>query len=179
MKGIILLANGFEDVEAIATIDVLRRSNIQIDLISIYSTLNVSTSRNILIHTEYLLSEINIQEYDFLIIPGGGAVYTELKPCEELKTILKHFFDTKKLICAICAAPILLNDFLKEYKFTCFKGCEEEIINGEFINQPVVIDKNLITAKSMYYSNDFGLAIISYLKGNEESKKIELQIKSL
>lgn len=178
MKGMILLANGVEDVEAIATIDILRRAAIQIDMISIYETKNITTSHQIQIVSDFTYDEIQISTYDFLILPGGNAVFHDLGAFCHLDTILDTFFKQNKLIGAICAAPILLNSYLNSYQFTCFKGCEKQIQRGRYQNQPVVEDKNLITAKSMYYTNDFALAIVKYLTSVQQFQMLKNQVQS-
>ena len=98
-----------------------------------------------------------------------------------LNEVITYFATNNKLICAICAAPMLIGrlGFLNGYKYTCFPGCEANVVGGELINQNVVFDRNIISAKSMYYSCDFALKIIEVLKGKNESEIIERQIKGL
>ena len=107
MKGLIILVNGFEDVEALATIDVLRRSGIIIDTTSLDNK-DIITQSNNKIQANYLLNEINTQEYDFLIIPGGKAVFNILDNDNRIDQLIDEFYNNNKLICAICAAPRLI-----------------------------------------------------------------------
>ena len=179
MKGIILLANGFEDVEAIATIDVLRRSKIDVDTVTLNKDLFVITSSNLKVLANYYIENVNFENYDFLIIPGGKAVFNIWKNYYKLDQIIEVFIKKGLLVAAICAAPMLLNNFLDWYDFTYFKGCQEEINHGNYINNPVVVSKNIITARSMYYSNDFALEIIKYLQSTSQANLVEKQIKSL
>ena len=107
MKGLIVLVNGFEDVEALATIDVLRRSGIQVDTTSLDNK-DVITQSNNKITVDYSLKELNIPEYDFLILPGGKAVFNILDKDARVDYLVDEFYIQGKLICAICAAPRLI-----------------------------------------------------------------------
>ena len=91
MKGIILLANGFEDVEAIATIDVLRRSKIDVDTVTLNKDLFVITSSNLKVLANYYIENVNFENYDFLIIPGGKAVFNIWKNYYKLDQIIEVF----------------------------------------------------------------------------------------
>ncbi len=167
MKGLILLENYFEDIEAIATIDIIRRANIKIDTISL-STKKLITQSKIIIEADYLINEINYNNYDFLIIPGGKAVMNSLIYNNLVNEILNAF--KNKLICLICAAPILLKEI---NEFTCFKGFENKI-KGKYLNKGVVRYKNIITAKSCAYTIDFALEIINYLTNSNTNVKNEI-----
>ena len=177
MKGLIILVNGFEDVEALATIDVLKRSGIQIDTASLFNK-EVVTQSNHKIIVEKLLEEVNTKEYDFLILPGGKAVFNILDKEKAIDDLIDHFYNANKLICAICAAPRLIakRGYFKNLKYTIFPGCLDGTVEGKNINKGVVVEKQFITAKSMYYSIDFALEIIRKLQGNNQVKIIKNQI---
>ena len=180
MKGLMILANGFEDVEALATLDVLRRSKLNVTLVSVNNTLEVTTQSNIVVKAEKLFNELDINEFDFLIIPGGRAVFQVLDKMYEIDNLINHFANNNKLVCAICAAPHLVGKLghLKNKLFTCFPTCEEQIIGGTYLkDQGVVTSGNFITGKAMYYSFDFALAIIKHLQGEEQAKKVLASIK--
>ncbi len=175
MKGIILIANGFEETEAIVTIDIIRRANIEIHTISLMESNDVLGAHNILIKTDNNFKNIDYKDYDFIVLPGGKAVFTNLLDNSFVDEVINYFYDSQKLIAAICAAPMVLgkNKILNNKNYTCFKGCESDSYNGEFKNVGCTIDGNVITAKSMYYTIDFALEIIKILKG----EKVFLQIK--
>ncbi len=177
MKGLIILVNGFEDVEALATIDVLRRSGIIVDTTSLDNK-NVITQSNNKIQTDYLLSEIKTEEYDFLILPGGKAVFSILDKDKRIDILIDEFYSKKRLICAICAAPRLIakRGYFKGFKFTIFPGCLDQDVEGTKVSKGVVVEEQFITAKSMYYSIEFALKIITKLQGKEQAKKIKNQI---
>ena len=175
-KGLILLNNGFEDVEAIATIDVLRRAKIDLDLFSLDDT-NLLTQSQIKLHSEKLYKDLNLKDYDFLVIPGGGAVLKYLNKRNEVSDIINDFVKRDKLVAAICAAPLLVGKlgYFKGKKFTCFPGCEEGI-DGIYTGHGVEVTDKFITAKSMAYTIDFALEIVVFLLGKDYKKQVEKSI---
>ena len=181
MKGLMILANGFEDVEAIATIDVLKRAQVDLTVATLHDKDIVVTSHNNQLVIDTYLKDLNYVDYDFLIIPGGQAVFKELDENKLVDEIVNDFCSKKKLVCAICAAPLLIgkHGYLQDLEYTCFPGCNEKIIGGNLVNETVVHCQNIITARSMYYTCDFALEIISTVKGNEIALEIAKQIKGL
>lgn len=173
VKGLILLANGFEDTEAITTIDILRRAKIELDLVSVSENIDILTQSKIYIKAEKLLKDVVLDDYDFLVIPGGGAVFNVLSKMEVINLVIKEFDQKNKLIASICAAPSLLGKLglFKDLEFTCYPSCEEGF-EGIYTKKGVEIHKNYITAKSMAYTVDFGLAIVSYLLGEEVKNNV-------
>ncbi len=174
MKGIILLANYFEDVEALITIDMLRRAKIQIDLISVTKELTLITQSNIKLSADYLLEDIEINEYDFLVIPGGKAVFETHLTSPITHKIVNRFNNQNKLIATICAAPGILGvmGLLDNKDFVCFPGCEDNIPNGNLQNKNVVVTKNLITSKAAGTTFEFAYEIIKYLTNKELADKV-------
>ena len=181
MKGLMILANGFEDVEAIATIDVLKRAHVNLTLTNLHKSNEVMSSSNNRLVVETNLKEVDYTSFDFLILPGGKAVFNELEKSKLVEEIVKHFCDNKKLVCAICAAPLLIgkHGYFKDLEYACFPGCNESIFEGKLSEKPVVVTDNFITARSMYYTCDFALSIVSVVKGNERAIEIAKQIKGL
>lgn len=179
MKIATILVNGVEEVEALFVVDLLRRANIQIDLITPNNDLIVTGSHDIKIIAEKKFSEINLEEYDGIFMPGGPGVknYGDLP---ELLVSLLDFTSKKKLIAAICASPTILAKLriLKLKKSTVFTSLKDELIdNGAiYLDEAVVVDENIITGRSVAAAKDFALAIIEYVKGNSEKEKIEKEI---
>ena len=177
MKGLIILVDGFEDVEALCTIDILRRSNIQIDTVSLDNK-NITTQSNNKIEAQYLLNEVCINDYDFLVLPGGKAVFNILDNDLRIDGLIDEFYNNNKLICAICAAPRLIakRGYFKNLKYTIFPGCIDSNVLGKQIKKGVVVEKQFITAKSMYYTTEFALEIINKLQGKTQKQNIKKQI---
>ena len=181
-KGLIILANGFEDVEALGTIDILRRSGIQIDTYGLYDY-EVLTQSGHTIKVENLLKDLKQEKrntYDFLVIPGGKAVFNVLEKDKLVNNIIDYFYLEQKLICAICAAPMILANlgYFKDQTYTVFPNCIATKVPGKNTKRGVEVssDETFITARSMYYTTDFALAIISTLQGAEQAKKVKHQI---
>lgn len=180
MNGLLLLADGFEDVEALAPRDLLIRAGVNMTTASISNSLEVMTSHGVLLKADALLSDIKEKDYDFIILPGGGRGTQNLLKSDLVNKTVLEFDKSQKLVCAICAAPMVLGKagLLKNKKYTCFAGCNEGI-DGLFTAEEVVKDKNIITARSMLYSVPFGLKIIESLLGEEVKDKVHKQIKGL
>lgn len=174
MKGLILLANHFEDVEALITIDMLRRAGITIDMVSMNNDLNVITQSNIAIKADILVSSINLDDYSFLVIPGGKATFETHHKSVVTKNIVKHFYDKNQLVASICAAPSILGmmGLLDGIEYTCFPGCESYMPNAIYKNQDVVVSKNIITSKAAGTTFKFAYEIIKYLTNEELAKKV-------
>lgn len=175
MKGLILLANYFEDMEAIITIDMLRRASITIDTVSITGDKEVFMQSGNKIVTEYLFEKVSLDEYEFLVIPGGRAVIeTHLNNFDTQKAV-KHFMNKQQLVACICAAPSILGHlgFLDNREFTCFPS--SEIFMPKGIYKPharVVISDNIITSKAAGTTFDFAYEIIKYLKDEQAALKV-------
>lgn len=171
MKGLILLADYFEDVEAICTIDMLRRASIEIDLVSITGKKELLTQSNIKIYSDKLIEDIDLDDYSFVILPGGKATFKTHLESKITERVLKHFYDKKELIGAICAAPMVLAKYLKGKKFTCFPSCED-VIDGIYTSNKVEVVDNIITSKAAGTTFEFAYEIIKKLINEEEAKKI-------
>ena len=178
MKGLLLLADGFEDTEALTTRDVLIRSGLQIDNASIKDNPLVTSSHGISFSiNNLLLKEVDLSEYDFLILPGGGRGTQNLISSKLVEETIKFFMDRHLLVAAICAAPTVLGKYgyLHNKKFTCYRGCEVGV-DGIFTGERVERVDNIITGRSMLCSVDFALEIIDFLQGKAQKEKIFDQI---
>lgn len=175
-KGLIILNNGFEDTEGLTTIDVLRRAKIDMDIVALHDVDIVSQS-GIKLHAEYLIKDVKLDSYDFLVIPGGGAVFKFLHKEKIISDVITKFVDDNKLVATICAAPSLVGKlgYFKGKKYTCFPGCNDGV-EGIYTGHGVEITGNFITAKSMAYSIDFALEIIKFVLGKEKAKEVEKSI---
>ncbi len=174
MKGLILLANHFEDVEALITIDLLRRAKIQIDLVSIEKSCQLVTQSGVQLKSDYLIDEILLDEYDFLVIPGGKAVYETHLHSDITKSCIQLFHQNSKLVATICAAPLTLNalGLLKNKEYVCFPGLEKDVDGILKGDAKVVVTGNLITSKAAGTTFDFAYEIIKYLAGEKLAKDV-------
>ena len=179
MRGLLLLADGFEDTEALTTRDVLTRAGIEITTASITDRLEVESSFGVHVLADALLKLIfDTTPYDFLVLPGGGRGTRNLFECPLVPMYIEKFVKANKLVCAICAAPSILGKlgYLANEKYTCFAGCNVGIA-GNFTGNEVEVSGNFITARSMKYSIPFALTIIEKLLGKEIAEKVDLGLK--
>lgn len=177
MKVAFIVAEGTELTECIATMDVLRRAGIEIHTFGREYTITHS------VNTDYKIYSPDY--YSAIVFPGGGLGVKNVK--EEVlknKVFRDNILKTKedgKLVAAICAAPSILGEIglLKGKRYTCYPGFSSYSFGGEHTGSTVEVDGQLITARSMYYSVDFGLAILENLMGKEKRIEIEEQVKGL
>ncbi len=177
MKLAIFLAEGFEETEAIATIDVIRRANIKIDIISIGNSLEVIGGHNIVLKSDILLDKIDTtNKYDGFILPGGGLGVENLNKNSKLPEILNNANKNKKMIAAICAAPQILGklEIIKNQNITNFPGAIKNLSNAKKHDElPAVKDQNIITGASIGCAIKFALLIVEYFLGVEKRNKLE------
>lgn len=176
-----ILADGFEDTEALTTRDVLTRAGIQVTTCSITDRPEVESSFGVHVLADALLKLVfDCEPYDFIILPGGGRGTRNLSECKFLKQYLDYFVEKNKLVCAICAAPSILGKYgyLENRKYTCFAGFNAGI-RGNFTGNEVEKDGNIITARSMHYSIPFALKIIETLLGENVKEKVLVGLNGL
>ena len=179
-KAIVLLADGFEDVEAITPIDYLRRAGIDVTIASISQTLEVvSRWGGIRMLADTTLTEIlskNEQTaHDAVILPGGMPGASNLAASAEVNKLLNEIASAGKLICAICASPAVIlapQGLLSGKKFTCYPGMEEKVTGGIWLPDRVVVDGNIITSRGAGTAGEFAVAIIGKLLDEAAAKKI-------
>ena len=167
-KVALFLTNGFEELEALAPVDLMRRANIEVDTIS----------RKITVLADKIIKDVNFDEYEMVVLPGGPGTKNYFESKEVLE-IVKKFAENKK-VGAICAAPTVLASLgiLENRKAICFPACEPDLEQGKAIltREAVVKDGNIITSRGAGTAIDFGLALIKELLGEEISEKIGKEI---
>lgn len=175
MKVYLFLANGFELVEALTPVDFLRRADIEVCTVSISNSLNVLSSQNVTVVADKILSEISsFTDGDCVILPGGMPGTINLLNNKTVEKTIKEYFNSGKLICAICAAPLIFGSFglLIGKKATCYPGFEEKLTGASVIKNAVVSDKNIITASGVGAAARFSFEIIKKLCGNKKAEEI-------
>lgn len=175
VKGYVFFAEGFEEVEALTVVDLMRRAEIKVDMVSITGERTVTGAHGIAVKMDALLEEIAIEEAEALILPGGMPGTRNLQKCEPLVSSLVAANKEGKLICAICAAPLVLgqNQILAEKKACCYPGFEEELLQADVSYEPVCHDGNVITSRGMGTAIAFASEIIATLMDAEKAKAIE------
>jgi 4-methyl-5(b-hydroxyethyl)-thiazole monophosphate biosynthesis len=176
-KVIVLLADGFEDVEVVTPIDYLRRAGIEVTTVSISENLTVKSSwGGIRLIADTTLKQITENGWDAVIVPGGMSGATSLAASKETGELLKKMAAGGKLICAICSSPVVVLaplGLLDGKKFTCYPGVEEKAPpNSNWTETRVVVDGNIITSRSAGTAGEFAIAIIKELLDEAAGKKI-------
>ncbi len=185
MKGVyIFLANGFEEIEALATLDVLRRGGVDVSTVSIHGDKFVTGAHKITVVADCTYGEFkanaefgDTDEGDVLIFPGGMPGTRNLAQNAELINFMRMHYAEGGTVAAICAAPGLVVSqipSLEGKKFTCYDGFEEAPMarGGEYVIAPAVADGNLITGRGPGCAVDFALAILAHLKGEELAEEV-------
>lgn len=174
IKVSVLLADGFEEVEALTVVDLLRRAQIYVDTVSITDDYTVHGAHGINVQTEDLFSEADFSESDMIVLPGGMPGTTNLNTHEGVRCVVKQFAEEGKLIAAICAAPTVLGNLglLKGKRITCYPGVEPEIQGAVMLRTQVAVDGNIITSRGVGTAIAFALKLIEVLVGEDKSREI-------
>lgn len=185
MKNVLLpLAKGFEEIELVSVADILRRAGMRVVVASLDSHKRVLGAHHIVIEADSALPELDLEDFDAIVLAGGYNGMQNLANNELIKLWLTTFNQEKKLIAAICASPIVLDKAgVLEGEFTCYPSCENEInMQGKSRSvKAVVKNDNIITSVGPATVGVFALAIVKELCGEEKSKELyeELQIPTL
>ena len=174
-KVALILADGFEEIEAIGTYAIVSRAGLQVDLYALSCT--DTTGRFGLTCTKlHPFSELNGTVYDALVLPGGPG-YQALESNEKLQTLIKEFIDEGKVVAAICASPTILGrqGYLKGKNYTCFTAMNEDF-GGHFTGAYATADGNIITGQSAAATIDFGFTIVEKLLGKEKADQVKKSI---
>ena len=176
----LFLANGFEEIEALTPVDLLRRAGIEIQTVSITADRMVTGSHGIAVEADLTLEEADFERAQVLVLPGGLPGTTNLGNCLVLTEELKRFAaEERRKVAAICAAPSVLGQLglLKGKRAICFPGWEEKL-EGAQIEEgaKAVVDGNVITSRGMGTAVEFSLALVKELKDRETAEKLAASI---
>jgi 4-methyl-5(b-hydroxyethyl)-thiazole monophosphate biosynthesis len=171
----IYLAEGFEEVEAITVADVLRRAEVDVNLVSVSNTTEVKGAHNITVIADKTFDKIDNRSADILILPGGMPGTKNLEKQEGLMALIKEFYKDEKYIAAICAAPSILGkmELLESSMATCYPGFEKDLKGAIHSDDLVIRHKNIITSKGPGTAMLFALEIVDVLVGREIGEEIK------
>lgn len=180
MKVYAMIANGTEEVECLAVVDVLRRAGISVALVSAEQTRDIVSSHNVKITADFTADEVELAEADALFVPGGMPGSNRLAACDKLITALKYMNSRGKLIAAICAAPAVVlgaNGLLDNKRAVCFPGFEDRLSGAKLISGArVVTDGNIVTARGLGCAIELGLELVRLLAGEDKMRDIKNKI---
>lgn len=175
MKVYVMVADGFEEIEALTVVDVLRRGKVETLMVSIKEDKQVTSARNITVIADTTLEKIKVEQEDMIVLPGGSKGVQGLEASENLNEILKEHQTHKGLLAAICAGPSFPGKlgFYKGIRATCYPGFEKYLIGATTMEDDVVVDQNFITSRGAGVSLPFAYTLLSIIKGSETADNIK------
>ncbi len=170
-KTALFCANGFEECEGLLVVDLLRRANIEISMVSIEESKEITSSHKVKLTCDQLFDEVDFDSLDMIILPGGMPGTNYLKAHEGLKQQILKFDRQGKWLAAICAAPSVYGQLglLNGKTFTCFPGFEDQCEGGSYTGEKVEVDGHFITARGLGAAIEFGSKIIEVLDSKEKA----------
>ena len=174
----VFLADGFETVEALAPVDVMRRAGLDVVTVSIMGRKEVISAQSVTVVADALYENISLADADALILPGGGVGTDNLSAHEPLRTQLVNACSRGLLVAAICAAPMVFGriGILEGKRATCYPGCEGDLFGAEYTAKAVEQDGNILTACGPGASFDFGFAIVKHFCGADVVETLRSQM---
>jgi 4-methyl-5(b-hydroxyethyl)-thiazole monophosphate biosynthesis len=174
MKRVLMpLADGFEEIESVTIVDMLRRAGVEVVVAGVKRGELVG-SRNVRLLPDKLLEDVKDQDFDMVVLPGGQPGVDNLRKNQTVLATLKKMDQKKKLIGAICAAPLALRDagLIEGHRFTSYPGFEGEIHGGKFDAARVVVDGRLVTSRGPGTAMEFALKLVEILCGKPKAEEL-------
>ena len=174
---VVFLADGFEDCEALLTVDLLRRAGITVITASINEDEEVTSAHDVTVIADIMADLVDFNDADIVILPGGMPGTKNLAANEIVRNACLRFAE-KKYVAAICAAPSILGELgiLGGKEATCYPGFEDKLLGADYCNTGVVVDGNIITGQALGSAIPFALAIIEVLLGKKDAEKVKAAI---
>ena len=178
MEAYVFFAEGFEELEALSPVDILRRGGITVTMVSVTGKLQVKGANGISVIADKLFEQCTYDNASLLLIPGGMPGTTNLEAHGKLKEAIAEHVSKGKLMAAICAAPRILGKMglLKGKNATCYPGNEQYLEGATIVPAPVVVDGNIVTAKGVGCAVEFALALVKILKSENDAKNLAARI---
>ena len=172
----VFFVHGFEEVEAVTVVDLLRRAKIGVETISCEGETSVRGAHDISIQADAVFAEMG-KSYDGYILPGGPGVPRFLDKAP-LLDLIEREYNAGKLIAAICAAPTVLEKIgvLEDKRAACFPGVEDKMQSARLVREKVAVSDNVITSRGVGTAIDFSLALVEYFAGNERAETLAREI---
>ncbi|MBQ0079426.1 MAG: DJ-1/PfpI family protein [Eubacterium sp.] len=168
------LANGFEEIEALMTVDMLRRAKVDVQLVSVTGELIVHGAHNIDVQADILFEEADYDSCEMIVLPGGMPGALNLQNHEGLKEKIMMFAQAGRNLAAICAAPMVFgaHGIFEGNKATIYPGMEDRLVGAVPVNAGAVKDGNIITGKGPGFAADFALTILETLTDKETADSV-------
>lgn len=181
----VFFAEGYEEIEALTVVDICRRCGLEVDMVAVPGVASesdaaaheerwVKSSHNVTVQMDKTIGQVNFDEYDMLVLPGGKLGTENLEAHEELMAQVDAFYQGGRYVAAICAAPSILGHrgILKGRKACCYPGFESQLEGADVTNGPVEISDKVVTARGMGASVDFALAIAGIFCGQDKADEM-------
>ena len=177
-KVYVFLADGFEEIEGLTVVDLLRRAQEEVITVSIMGRKNITGSHNIQVQADALFEEVDFSEGKLLVLPGGMPGTLHLKEHKGLTELLRKWNEDHKMMAAICAAPTVFGGlgFLQGKTAVCYSGMEEGLTGAVEGSGPVAVDGNITTSRGVGTAIDFSLSLIEQLQNKEKAEEIKKSI---
>ena len=174
----LFLADGFEEIEALTPVDMLRRAGIKVATVSVNSGAEVCGAHGIKVVADRVIENTPIENVDMVVLPGGLPGADSLRMNKRVNEFIDFAVENNAFVCAICAAPRILGEkgLLRGKKAVCYPGFEKYLEGAETVDFGCVRDGNIITSKGMGKANEFGLALVEALKDKEAAEKIKASV---
>lgn len=171
----VFLADGFEEIEGLTVVDILRRAGVDTQTVSITEERMVTGSHKIPVQADVCLKDADFTGAQMLVLPGGMPGTVNLGACRELTELLVRFHEEGKKVAAICAAPSVLGDLgiLKGKRAACYPGFEDRLAGAEVVYEKVAVDSNVTTSRGMGTAIPFALALAEQLVSREKAEEIK------
>lgn len=171
---LIPLADGFEEIEAVSSIDILRRGNVEVVTAAVGGSASVRGAHGMVMRADVLLADVAEEDFLAVLLPGGGEGVENLRRCDLLFSILRRHNRDGRLLCAICAAPVLLVEagvVAEGLHITCYPTCQMEL-DRNWSPAPVVVEGNVVTGQGPGTSFLFALVVLKLLVGETVARKV-------
>lgn len=170
----VMLGDGFEPVEVVAPVDAMRRAGLDVTLVSVSNSLDVEAAQDITVKADRVVSDVDLMDFDMIMVPGGSVGVENLSKCEPMKQALIKFMNEGKWVASICAGPTILANLglLDGYTATCYPGAQTNFPQGTYRELCVIADRNLITASGPGFALEFGKAIVEALVGEAKANEV-------
>ncbi len=174
----VFLADGFEEIEGLTVVDILRRAGLRVDTVSVTGEWIIRGSHQIDVQADCLFEEMDFSETDMLVLPGGMPGTRNLMNHKGLQELLRAYHEKGRYIAAICAAPSVFGrlGFLKGRRACCYPSFEEKLEGAEVVQEPVSVDGHIITSRGMGTAIPFALKLTALLCGEEKADEISRSI---
>ncbi|OFV68829.1 MAG: DJ-1 family protein [Candidatus Syntrophoarchaeum caldarius] len=174
MKVLLPLAPGFEEIEALTVVDILRRGGIEVVTASLSETELVEAAHGVKVMADTVLNAINPLDFDAIVLPGGNPGYINLRNDPKIREAVKQMHEAGKIIAAICGAPTTLSDLeiLAHVSATSHPSVKDEIDAGDYREDRVVVDGKIVTSRSPGTAMEFAFKLLEIMKGREVAEAV-------